>query len=43
MITEINKRHKKAKEEEHIGSRGKIKGAASVKGESKMDQGRNKM
>ena len=32
----------KAKEE-HLGSRGKINGAAGAKGESKMYQGRNKM
>ena len=32
----------KAKEE-HVGSRGKIKGAASVEGESKMREGAKKM
>ena len=41
MILAVNKRQKA--KEERIGSRGKIKGAASAKEESKMDQGRNKM
>ena len=35
------KKGEKAKEK-HIGSRGKIKGASSVKGESKMHQGEHK-
>ena len=41
MITGVNKRHKR--EEGTYRVTGKIKGAASAKGESKMDQGGGNM